>query len=140
MNIYPVHIDEKEIEFHFFHSSGPGGQNVNKVATAVQLRFDVRKSANLPEQVRDRLTRLAGKRMTADGVLILAARRFRTQLQNKQDALERLALLLRQASVRQTPRKKTLPTFASEKRRLKTKARRGSVKHLRRTRHSIDNE
>jgi Protein chain release factor B len=139
MNKHPLHLDKKEIEFHFIHSSGPGGQNVNKVATAVQLRFDVRNSVSLPEHVRNRLIWIAGKRLTSDGVLIIDAHRFRTQLQNRQDALDRLNHLVCQASIRQNPRKKTLPTFASDKRRLKAKVRRGSVKQLRQTKHIVDN-
>lgn len=133
-------IDEKEIEFHFVHSSGPGGQNVNKVATAVQIRFDVRNSVSLPEYVRNRLLRIAGKRLTRDGVLVISAQRFRTQQQNREDALERLNLLVHRAAIRQKPRKKTLPTFSSKIKRLESKLRRGSVKQSRRTKHIIENE
>ena len=139
MNIQP-YINEKEIEFHFVHSSGPGGQNVNKVATAVQIRFDVRNSVSLPEYVRKRLVKIAGKRLTRDGVLIISAQRFRTQQQNWQDALERLNLLVHRAAIRQKPRKKTLPTFSSKIKRLESKLRRGSVKQSRGTRHIIENE
>jgi ribosome-associated protein len=138
MNTLPLHIDEKEIELHFIHSSGPGGQNVNKVATAVQLRFDVKNSVSLPHHVRERLKQIAGNRLTTDGVLVISAHRFRTQGQNRQDALKRLNLMVHQATVRQKPRKKTLPTFSSGKRRLKSKAKRGSIKQSRRTKHSVD--
>ena len=139
MNTQPD-IDEKEIEFHFVHSSGPGGQNVNKVATAVQIRFDVRNSVSLPEYVRNRLLRIAGKRLTRDGVLVISAQRFRTQQQNREDALERLNLLVHQGGNPEKPRKKTLPTFSSKIKRLESKLRRGSVKQLRRTKHIIENE
>jgi ribosome-associated protein len=139
MNTPPLHIDEKEIEFHYIHSSGPGGQNVNKVATAVQLRFNVQNSVSLPDEyVRNRLKQIAGKRLTADGVLIISAQRFRTQRQNRQDALERLNLLVHRAVIRQKPRKSTSPTFSSRKRRLKSKELRGSVKRLRRAKHTIE--
>lgn len=134
---HPLHIDENEIEFHFIHSSGPGGQNVNKVATAVQLRFDVRNSLSLPQHVRNRLKQIAGKHLTGDEVLVFSAQRFRTQGQNRQDAIDRLNRLVQQAAIRQKPRIKTLPTFSSGKRRLKAKVRR-FVKQLRQTKHMIE--
>lgn len=124
-------IDEAEISESFVRGSGPGGQNVNKVATAVQLRFDVRGSPSLPEDVRTRLERLAGKRLTADGVLVLIAQRHRTQERNREDALARLIALIREATERPKPRRATKPTFASKRRRLETKARRSQVKRLR---------
>jgi len=126
-----IAIDEKEIHQQFIRASGPGGQNVNKVATAVQLRFDVAHSSSIPEEVRDRLARLAGKRMTKEGHLIIDARRFRTQEQNRQDAIARLVGLIRQASQRPKFRKRTKPPLASKERRLESKHRRGRIKQLR---------
>jgi ribosome-associated protein len=126
-----IAVDESELEESFVRASGPGGQNVNKVETAVQLRFDVRHSPSLPEGVRLRLERLAGRRLTQDGVLVLTAQRFRTQERNRQDALERLLALIREAAVPPVPRRATKPTLASRQRRLEGKARRSSVKSLR---------
>jgi len=123
-----ISLDEREIEESFIRGSGPGGQNVNKVATAVQLRFDVRNSPSLPEDVKLRLERLAGRRLTADGVLVLSAQRFRTQERNREDARERLVDLIRQASERPRPRRATKPTYASKLRRLDGKTRRSQVK------------
>ena len=124
-------LDERELEESFVRSSGPGGQNVNKVETAVQLRFDAMASPGLPEDVKDRLRGLAGSRMTADGVVIIIARRFRTQDRNREDARERLFELLRKAAIRPLIRRATRPTLGSQKRRLESKTRRGSVKKLR---------
>jgi ribosome-associated protein len=127
-----IAIDEKEIHEQFIRASGPGGQNVNKVSSAVQLRFDVAHSPSLPEDVRIRLTRLSGKRMTKEGYLILDARRFRSQEQNRQDAVARLVGLIHQAAQRPKIRKRTRPTLASKERRLESKHRRGKIKELRR--------
>lgn len=126
-----IAIPEREVRFEYVRSSGPGGQNVNKVATAVQLRFDVAGSRALPPDVRQRLLRLAGKRVTADGVLIIDARRYRTQERNRHDAIERLVVLVRKAAVSPIVRRKTRATKASRERRLVQKQRRGTVKRLR---------
>jgi ribosome-associated protein len=126
-----IAIDESEIAESFIRSSGPGGQNVNKLATAVQLRFDVRHSPSLPEDVRPRLERLAGRRLTRDGVLVITAQRHRTQERNRDDALERLVALIRAAAVAPTPRRATRPTLGSKLRRLEGKKRRAGVKALR---------
>jgi ribosome-associated protein len=127
-----ITIDEKEIHEQFIRASGPGGQNVNKVSSAVQLRFDVAHSRSLPEDVRERLTRLGGKRMTKEGYLIIDARRFRTQEQNRQDAVARLVGMIRQAAQNPKIRKRTNPPPASKERRLESKHRRGRIKELRR--------
>ena len=124
-------LHEREIEENFVRASGPGGQNVNKVASAVQLRFDVRNSRSLPDEVAVRLMKLAGSRLTQDGVLVIMAQRFRSQEQNRQDALDRLIELIRRAAVRPTPRRKTRPTLASKQRRLERKGRRSRIKSLR---------
>jgi ribosome-associated protein len=127
-----ISIDESEIQEHFIRASGPGGQNVNKVATAVQLRFNVAGSLSLPHDVRERLVRLAGRRVTEGGILIIEARRFRTQEQNRQDAVNRLIRLIQTAAEKPKPRRKTRPTVASKKRRLDTKHRRSETKSRRR--------
>jgi ribosome-associated protein len=126
-----IAIDEREIEESFVRASGPGGQNVNKLATAVQLRFDVRRSPSLPEDVRARLERLAGRRLTQEGVLIITAQRHRTQERNRQDALDRLVELIRRAAWPPTPRRPSRPTAAARRRRLDVKQRRGAIKRLR---------
>jgi ribosome-associated protein len=120
-------IDENEIEIHFVRASGPGGQNVNKLSSAVQLRFDTRRIA-LADDVAARLARLAGQRMTKNGVIVIHAQRFRTQERNRADAIDRLLQLLREASIRPTPRRATRPTLGSKQRRLEGKKRRGDVK------------
>jgi ribosome-associated protein len=126
-----IAVAEDELQWQFVRASGPGGQNVNKVATAAQLRFDVRRSPSLPDDVRNRLARLAGRRMSTDGVLIIDARRFRTQERNRQDALERLADLVLKAEETPRPRRKTRPTLASRERRLEGKRKRAAVKRAR---------
>jgi len=126
-----IEIDEREIQEDFVRASGPGGQNVNKVSTAVQLRFDVAHSPSLPEPVRERLISLAGRRVTRDGVLIIEAERYRSQRRNRDDALERLVELIREACEVDKPRRPTRPTLASKKRRLDSKQRRGETKKLR---------
>ena len=124
-------IDDNELEWDFVRSSGPGGQNVNKVATAVQLRFDVRRSPSLPDDVRERLVRLSGKRMTSDGVLVIHARRFRTQEGNRQDAWDRLSELVKKALIRPRVRKPFRPSKLAKQKRLDSKKRQGELKKMR---------
>jgi ribosome-associated protein len=133
-----IAIDEREIEEQFVRASGPGGQNVNKLSTAVQLRFDVRHSPSLPDDVRARLERLAGSRLTRDGVLVIIAQRHRTQARNRQDALDRLLELIRHAAVAPVKRRPTRPTRASRERRIEGKKRHAGIKRLRRAKPSFD--
>ncbi len=126
-----ITIDESEIQEYFVRASGPGGQNINKVATAVQLRFDVANSRSLPEEVRTRLISLAGNRITEDGILIIDARRFRTQGRNREDATDRLVELIRNAAQRPNIRRRTRPTLASKIRRLESKRRGAESKRVR---------
>jgi ribosome-associated protein len=126
-----ITIDESEIQEYFVRASGPGGQNVNKVATTVQLRFDVANSRSLPEEVRTRLISLAGNRITEDGILIIDARRFRTQSRNREDAIARLVELIRNAAQRPKIRRKTRPTLTSKIRRLESKHRVAESKRVR---------
>jgi len=133
-----ISIDEAELEESFVRSSGPGGQNVNKLSTAVQLRFDVRRSPSLPNDVAVRLMRLAGKRLTKDGVLVIIAQNHRTQERNRAEAQERLVALVREAAVAPVPRRATRPTRASKQRRLEGKKRRSVIKRHRQGKPSFE--
>jgi ribosome-associated protein len=133
-----IALDEREIGESFVRASGPGGQNVNKVASAVQLRFDARRSPSLPPEVRARLERLAGSRLTRDGVIVITAQRHRAQARNREDALERLLDLVRRAAQPPLKRRPTKPTLAARERRIEGKKRRAGVKRLRRKKPSFD--
>jgi len=127
-----IAIDEKDIIFEFIRSSGPGGQNVNKVSTTVQLRFDLEEASGVPADVKNRLAKLAGRRLTKEGILIIQAGRYRKQEQNRQDAMERLVQLLRAAAAKPRKRVKTKPTRAARERKLAEKKRRSRLKQMRR--------
>ena len=131
MKVGDLLIDESEIVENFVRASGPGGQNVNKVASAVELRFDARRSPSLPDEVATKLMKLAGSRLTRDGVIVIFAQRFASQPRNREDARERLAALIAKAQQREKPRRTTRPTAASKARRLDEKGRRGAIKALR---------
>jgi ribosome-associated protein len=126
-----IDLDENELDFSFIRASGPGGQNVNKVSSAVRLRFDAARSPSLPDDVRERLVRLAGRRMTDAGELIITAQIHRSQERNRQEALDKLIDLIKRAAVPPVPRRPTKPTHASRKRRLESKSRRSAIKRLR---------
>ena len=126
-----IRLDEAELQISFVHASGPGGQNVNKVATACQLRFDAAGSPSLPPDIRARLLRLAGRRATADGIIVIDARRHRTQQRNRRDAVDRLTALIARAAERPRARRDTRPTRASTRKRLQQKKRRGQLKRSR---------
>jgi ribosome-associated protein len=133
-----IAIDEREIEESFVRASGPGGQNVNKLATAVQLRFNVRGSPSLPDDVRARLERLAGSRLTRDGYVVIIAQRHRTQGRNREDALQRLIDLIRRASVAPRVRRPTKPTKAARQRRVEAKKHRAGLKQTRRVKPTLE--
>jgi ribosome-associated protein len=126
-----ISLSESELKWHFVRASGPGGQNVNKVSSAVELRFDIAHTVHLPPEVKTRLRRLAGSRMTGDGVLVIQARRFRSQARNRDDALQRLIDLVSAASISPKQRKPTAPSKAAKKRRLEAKKTRAATKQLR---------
>ena len=126
-----ISIDEKEIEVDFVRSSGPGGQNINKVSTAVQLRFNIKQSLSLPVDVKNRLADLAGSRLSENGVIIIEAKRFRTQTKNREDAIQRLVVLIKQAAQKPKVRKKTKPSVSASAARVFDKKKRGAIKKIR---------
>jgi ribosome-associated protein len=126
-----IFIDENELEFDFIRSSGPGGQNINKVATAVQLRFNVKNSSTLPIDVKERLIKLAGSRITENGLIIIEAKRYRTQVKNREDSVQRLVALIKKASEKPKNRKKTKPSVSARAARVFEKKRRGAIKRVR---------
>lgn len=128
-----VRINESELHFDFIRAAGPGGQNVNKVASAVQLRFDILNSASLEQEIKERLTKIAGSHVTEEGILIIVARRYRSQEQNREDAVQRLIALIQKAAQKPKPRQRTKPNKAAREARLAEKKRRSAVKHLRGT-------
>ncbi|HSO10989.1 MAG TPA: alternative ribosome rescue aminoacyl-tRNA hydrolase ArfB [Anaerolineales bacterium] len=129
-----IYIDERELQFEYIRASGPGGQNVNKVATAVQLRFDIANSPSLASDIKGRLVQLAGKRVNTDGVLVIEARRFRTQEANREDAIRKFVRLVQKSMMEPKKRVKTKPTYASHEKRLKEKRQRGGIKRIRQNR------
>ena len=131
-------IDENDLDISFVRATGPGGQNVNKLSTAVQLRFDVRRSPSLPNDVAVRLMRLSGKRLTKEGVLVLIAQNHRTQERNRAEAQERLIALIAEAAIKPVPRRATKPTKASKERRIEGKKHRSSIKGLRQRKPGLD--
>jgi ribosome-associated protein len=126
-----IALEERELQFSFIRASGPGGQAVNKLATAVQLRFDLAASASIPEPIKAKIETLAGRRLTQDGVIVITAQRHRTQERNREDALARLVAMIREAAIPVTNRRATKPTKGSQTRRLESKAKRGGVKSMR---------
>lgn len=127
-----IHLEDEELHFDYIRSAGPGGQNVNKVATACQLRFDVRQSPSLSEPVKSRLSKLAGTRMTDDGILVIEAKRYRTQEKNRADAILRLAILIQKAAVEPKTRRATRPSLSAKAERVDAKKKRGETKQARR--------
>jgi len=123
-----ISLNENELEFSFVRASGPGGQNVNKVSTVAQLRFDLQSNRSIPDEIKKRLQKLAGKKLNSDGTIIIDARRFRSQERNKQDAIDRLIALIKKSVERPKPRKKTKPTKAAKLKRLDNKRKKGDLK------------